>query len=128
MKTPNILNLLIFLTIRRERIIESGNKLWLPTHQTMLPEPNRLRVKMENAAGLKICSFLIAMMYLERIASRPAINRVIASETVTAGNTMRNKMRAVMREDSMLASALNTLVATRFAMRQVIVRMSREYR
>jgi hypothetical protein len=74
-KISSTSNLLIFRTIRSPTMITNGRSTGVATHQDAIPIPKMLKTNAANAAGLKMCFFPNAKMYLESIAIAAARNR-----------------------------------------------------
>ena len=85
---------------------EKGSIAAVPIHQEAEPlNPNDVRTT-AIATGLKICIFLIARMYLEAIVKTAAQNKKTTSLKLFAGLTMRAKISADIKKDSIFVGAL----------------------
>ena len=101
-------NLWVFRSISRPIISTGVSMTGVLTHQTAMPLPKSPVIKIENAAGLNICFFLIAKIYLEAMAITGMRINKGRSEKLATGVKMKNKMKAVILADSTLVWTLKS--------------------
>ena len=81
----------------------------VPTHQEAPPRSRRKIAAAPNAAGLKIWRRNGAIRYLDAIAMMPASAKIPAPFKSIAGVKIKNKIKAEMKQDSVLTGAPNNL-------------------
>ena len=118
-------NLRILRTIKSPKIMVIGISGGFATHQLALL-PKNPKIKTAMAAGLKICFLFIIRIYFEAIAKIAPNIRGKISEKELAGDKIRNKIKAVMANDSQFVEALNILASNLLVKKQTAINSTAE--
>src|SRR5665213_116543 len=112
----------ILRTTRRPPASTNGTIQGVPIHQLADSPRNAAVAATPSAAGLKMCFFRIARIYLDAIAIADAQNasgRYVVSKTAIGGVMMSARMSAVIQVDSGLYGVSNESAKIRFVVQQM---------
>src|SRR3989344_1037152 len=126
-KERNRLKRWIFRSIKNPTIATTGRSSGDPIHNEarLLPViPITTRAK---AVGLNMCFLLTVSTYFESMAMKPASAIVTKSEKRSPGKRIKNKIRAVIANDSAFIEALKIFESARFDIKVTTRRIASDF-